>query len=106
MYQRYTITRANSDVCQLRIDLIDFLLAQPSGDGTCNIDYMGVSGGASSVPRLCGDNTGQHVYVTFNGDAPIVVRLYTTSSFTFNRRWYLRMSHVFCDGVNKGTRSA
>uniref|UniRef100_A0A336KGM7 CSON006753 protein n=1 Tax=Culicoides sonorensis TaxID=179676 RepID=A0A336KGM7_CULSO len=94
----YRITRCNTGVCQLRIDMMDFSLAQPSGDGTCIYDYMSVTGGNSRVPRICGENTGQHVYVDFNGDAPITVTIYTSSSFTLQRRWYLRMSQINCDG--------
>ncbi|XP_063697912.1 uncharacterized protein LOC134828854 [Culicoides brevitarsis] len=94
----YRITRCNSGVCQLRIDMLDFLLAQPSGDGSCTFDYMSVTGGNSRVPRICGENTGQHIYVDFNGDAPITVTIYTSSVYTLERRWYLRMSQINCAG--------
>lgn len=63
----------------------------------CNQDYFTVSGGNSQVPRICGENTGQHVYVDFNGDNPITVMMLTTPSFTFNRRWHLKMSQINCD---------
>lgn len=77
--------------------MLDFSLAQPNGDGTCNIDYVAITGGSSRVPRICGENSGQHVYVNFKGDAPITVTVYTTDSVTFARRWYFKMSQINCD---------
>lgn len=98
----FRITRCNSDICQLRIDMLDFSLAQPSGDGVCNVDYMSVTGGSSRVPRICGDNTDQHIYVNFNGDAPITVAIYTTGSVVHPRRWYLKMSQINCNSEYRG----
>lgn len=60
--QRCTITvyPCNSDVCQLRIDFMKFSLAQPNATGVCDNDFLLISGGASTVPRLCGENDDQH----------------------------------------------
>lgn len=98
----YSVKRCNSNICQLRIDMLDFQIAQPSGNGYCNVDYMDISGGSSKVFRICGENTGQHIYVDFNEDAPIIIRFFTSSNSIFNRRWYLRMSQINCDGAFKG----
>lgn len=54
------VTRMSTDVCQLRIDFLDFSLAQPTGDGVCSNDYFTVSGGSSPVPRICGENSGEY----------------------------------------------
>lgn len=43
------VTRMGTDVCQLRIDFLDFSLAQPTGDGICSTDYFTVTGGSSPV---------------------------------------------------------
>lgn len=48
------------NVCQLRLDFIDFNLAPPDANGNCLNDFFLVSGGGSSVPRICGLNTGEH----------------------------------------------
>ena len=32
--------RSGADVCQLRIDFLDFSLAQPSGDGACSSGFL------------------------------------------------------------------
>lgn len=98
----FRINRCNSDICQLRIDMLDFSLAQPSGDGVCNVDFVSITGGSSRVPRICGDNSGQHVYVNFNGDAPISVTVYTSSTINFARRWYFKMSQINCDSEFRG----
>jgi hypothetical protein len=96
------VTRMGTDVCQLRIDFLDFSLAQPNGDGVCIWDYFTVSGGSSPVPRICGDNDGQHVYVDFSGDNPITVTVATSGSFTFNRRWHLHLQQIGCDSTSRG----
>lgn len=98
----YRITRAATDICQLRIDFLDFSLAPPNGDGTCNNDYMSVTGGSSRVPRICGENAGQHVYVNFNGDNPITVAMATTGTYTFDRHWNLQMSQIECASASRG----
>lgn len=96
------VTRQGTDVCQLRIDFLDFSLAQPTGDGVCSNDYFTVSGGASPVPRICGENSGQHVYVEFSGNNPITVTVATSGSFTFNRRWHFHLQQIGCDSASKG----
>lgn len=68
------MTPASSDVCQLRLDFLDLSLAPPNGDGICNTDAITVTGGSSFVPALCGYNSGQHIYVNFDGSAAILVK--------------------------------
>lgn len=60
-----------------------------------------MTGGGSSVPRICGENSGQHVYVDFAGDAPVTVTVATSSSFTFDRRWHLHMQQIGCDSESR-----
>lgn len=95
------VRREDSDICQLRIDFLDFNLAPPSGDGVCLTDYMAVSGGSSRVPRICGHNTGQHVYVNFNGNAPISIAMETTGGFSYNRHWHFRLSQIACASATR-----
>jgi hypothetical protein len=45
---------------QLRVDLLDFSVSEPDANGFCINDYLEIAGGASSVPRICGENTNQH----------------------------------------------
>lgn len=89
-------------VCQLRVEFLDLSLAQPSGDGVCNTDIISISGGASNVPNLCGENSGQHVVVDFDGTNAISITIATTSSFTFGRHWFIRATQLNCNSMNRG----
>ncbi|KAI5641361.1 hypothetical protein NE865_06399 [Phthorimaea operculella] len=53
------VQRCNNQICQLRVDFLDMVLAQPNGDGVCATDSITITGGNTIVPPLCGDNTGQ-----------------------------------------------
>jgi hypothetical protein len=89
----YTINKCAPTISQLRIDFLDFSIASPNGDGACVNDVLIVRGGSSTVPRICGYNTAQHVYVNFGGGA-IQIQILTTASFSFNRRWNLQITQI------------
>ncbi|KAK7065389.1 hypothetical protein SK128_015790 [Halocaridina rubra] len=55
-----TVNRASSNICQVRLDFIDFELSQPDVNGECLTDFLTVTGGTSTVPMICGSNAGQH----------------------------------------------
>ena len=51
----------NSNICQLRLDLVTMSLAGPSASTLCEEDTFTVVGSAGDNPRvICGDNTDQH----------------------------------------------
>ncbi|CAK1554102.1 unnamed protein product [Leptosia nina] len=91
------VNRCNNMICQLRIDFLDFVLAQPNGDGVCNVDSLTITGGNTVVPVLCGDNTGQTIFVDFNGNAAITITIAATLATTFGRRWNMRLTQLGCD---------
>lgn len=93
------------NVCQLRIDLLDFSLAPPNGDGTCNTDIISITGSATNVPTLCGENAGQHIIADFAGTNPITISIKTTSSYTFGRHWNIRVAQINCDSEYKGKKN-
>ncbi|XP_070501537.1 uncharacterized protein [Chironomus tepperi] len=95
------VTRMGTDVCQLKISFLDMSLAPPTGDGVCSSDYFTVTGGSSFVPKICGENSGQHVYVDFAGDNPVTITVATSSAFTFNRRWHLHVQQIGCDSTSR-----
>ena len=57
-----TVEMSDINVCQLRLDFLDFQLDPPS-NGACKDDYMEISASGmppQTVPRLCGMNRNQH----------------------------------------------
>lgn len=99
----YQIYRHHHRICQVRIDFLSFSLAQPNGDGVCVDDYFTVENGNTSVPRICGENTGHHVYVTLNRRFPLTIIVATTSQKTFLRRWSIKVSQIKCLSPLRGS---
>lgn len=97
-----TVNPCSATVCQLRVEFLDLSLAPPNGDGVCNTDIISISGGASSLPNLCGENSGQHVVVNFDGTNSISITITATSTFTFGRHWFIRATQFNCDSINLG----
>lgn len=90
-------------MCQLRVEFLDLSLAPPNGDGVCSTDVISISGGASNIPTLCGENSGQHVVVDFDGTNSISITVSSLSTFTFGRHWFIRATQLNCDSANRGT---
>jgi hypothetical protein len=61
---------------QLRVDLLDFTISEPDATGICSNDYLEITGGASSVPRICGENTNEHGKIVYQGELKICTCLY------------------------------
>ncbi|XP_077265998.1 uncharacterized protein LOC143899525 isoform X1 [Temnothorax americanus] len=101
-----TVQRCNSNICQLRLDFLEATWAQPNATGFCDLDVFLVSGGSSTVPRICGENTNQHAYVDFNGATPITISVDTNADHAFDRRWNIRIQQIACDSVCRGTFSS
>jgi hypothetical protein len=98
-----TIQRCNPDICQIRIDFLTFSLAQPDATGNCVNDAFYVIGGASNVPVLCGENSGQHIYVDFNNGNDIQLILNTNAATsTASRAWNFKITQIGCDCPTKG----
>lgn len=98
----YRVYRNNHKICQIRVDFLIFSLAQPTGDGVCQDDYFTIENGNTTVPRICGENRGHHVYVTFNKNFPVTIIVATTGSRVFSRRWQLRVAQIRCASSYRG----
>lgn len=96
-----TVQRCNSNICQLRLDFLEFSLASPNANGICDFDLLSVSGSGSTIPRICGENANQHVYMDFNGDTPITLSIDTNSEYATDRRWNIRIQQLPCDATYK-----
>ncbi|KAG5898248.1 hypothetical protein JTB14_029626 [Gonioctena quinquepunctata] len=93
----FTVTPISTSICQVRLDLLNFVLSQPDGNGNCIYDSMIISGATSSAPVLCGDNSGQHMYLTVDGTNSIQIIISTSSSVTLGRSWNIKVTQIACD---------
>jgi len=111
----YTINKMSSDICQIRLDFIDFVLGGPINSneiigGTttlthCTNDVMTITnaGSGAEVPLLCGALTGEHLYIDMGMDATdtTVVRIQTAISTALGptiaaRMWDIKTSQIEC----------
>ncbi|XP_060535593.1 uncharacterized protein LOC132707687 [Cylas formicarius] len=83
--------------CQVRLDFLSFILAQPDGNGFCVTDSMVITGSASNVPILCGENSGQHIYLNFNGNDSIIISITTSATADLERIWSFKATQLACD---------
>lgn len=63
---------------------------------------MIITGGGSQVPVLCGENSGQHVYVDFDNNNDIIITIATSTGATLSRNWNLKVSQIACGCPTKG----
>lgn len=97
-----TVNSCSATVCQLRVHFFDLSLAPPDGDGFCNTDIISITGGSSNVPILCGENSGQHVVVNFDGTNPITITVTASSTYTFGRNFFISTTQFNCASANLG----
>ncbi|XP_032779172.2 uncharacterized protein LOC116917689 [Daphnia magna] len=93
------VSRASSDVDQLRLEFITFILAQPdsatlSTTGQCITDSFTVSGSANIVPAICGSNTNQHMYINIGPGTSTVTLSIITSGTAMSRYWNIRVIQI------------
>ncbi|XP_058822003.1 uncharacterized protein LOC131683758 [Topomyia yanbarensis] len=96
----YTIRAINLRVCQLRLDFNSFNLAAPTIDPypICSIDTLSIQ---NLDFNLCGENSGQHVYVPFN---PTLAEMTMAINFNLGTRlagqaapyWNIRVQQLEC----------
>uniref|UniRef100_A0A336MSC2 CSON000532 protein n=1 Tax=Culicoides sonorensis TaxID=179676 RepID=A0A336MSC2_CULSO len=93
------IMPVHPDISQIRLDFVHFALGQPNRrTGECDGDIMRLGGGVLENFFLCGENTGQHVYLDVNPkarDGGIVEVLMNFTSNAFNSRlWEIRVTQI------------
>ncbi|XP_059486707.1 uncharacterized protein LOC132203168 isoform X2 [Neocloeon triangulifer] len=83
-----SITKNRASVTHVRLTFTELSLAQPNANGVCNTDKLSVLGADNNPPAICGDNTGQHMYLKFLADSSAIqVVVAVSTSSTFKRRW-------------------
>jgi len=119
----YTVNKCNSEVCYLRIDFEEFTILGPSNSlewddatvlfadaeksgGKCQLDTFDITAasGGGSFPQICGQNTGQHVYVslgTASSDSATLAFGFTGDSTS--RKWDMKISQIECGSIDAPT---
>lgn len=104
-----------------RLDFDSFNIAQPNMNGVCNNDQFIISGVSTTVPIICGINSGNHSKVpfmsflpTFSGDVliptvylevapdntPITLSV-ITSGPAYSRTWKIKITQIRCPSSYK-----
>jgi len=112
-----TVCKCSLTVCQLRLDFETFILANPvtltdvstSGDdpallsnrlGNCDTDSFQVTvPGGKATPRLCGINSGQHIYVPASDQCNDINAIIGPQSNT--RSLAIKISQIECNSKTK-----
>jgi len=95
---------AEGNVCQLRLDFITMDVAGPNTDsGECDKDLFMVTGTTtdSRVPKICGENTGQHMYVDVKprgGNPQLTMDLGLQAA---SRSWEIKVTQIKCESVQR-----
>ncbi|KAF2350941.1 CUB domain [Trinorchestia longiramus] len=90
----------HDNVCQFRLDFDEFNIVGPDESSDCVTDFLGVTGG-TPVPKLCGDLTGQHVYVNVKpASGPIELSMDTATTLVYTRLWNIRVTQIPCGSPN------
>lgn len=84
-------------ICQIRLDFVSFTTQQPT-DGTCTDSFI-VGGSTNVVPIICGDNSGQHMYIDVPSSAltPTDVQLmFNFAAGVATRTWNIKIAMLPC----------
>jgi len=110
----YTICPCSSDVCRIRFDFTQFMLAGPHvpGDGVgsgtaqksdeaaatgdCLTDTFSISGPNSGTPIICGANDGQHMIVDTDGTSCLTVNFGIGGTTGTSRNWDIMTTQYRC----------
>ncbi|KAJ6220059.1 hypothetical protein RDWZM_005871 [Blomia tropicalis] len=90
------------NICQLRLDFEEFSLSQPDENGFCTTDsFMVRTTVGERLPIICGENTGQHIYVDMGqGSANPVVLSIVTNGIKVVRKWKIRINMIACNNLD------
>jgi len=108
----YTICPCSTDVCRIRFDFTQFMLAGPyvpaAGAGTgvkadeaaatgdCLTDTFSISGPNSGTPIICGTNDGQHMIVDTDGTSCLTVNFGIGGTTGTSRNWDIMTTQYRC----------
>ncbi|KAK4010428.1 hypothetical protein OUZ56_019572 [Daphnia magna] len=89
--------QSKKPICQIRLDFISFTIAQPTA-GNC-VDTFKIGEATTVAPTICGDNSGQHMYLDVPSSAitPSNVQfMFTFAAETASRSWNIKIAMLPC----------
>merc|ERR1711962_78679 len=120
---RMTVCKCSTDVCQLRLDFETFVLNVPitlvsasattgnsqgnianagafTQGGTCHVDTFGVSSpGSTTIPTICGTNTGEHMYVPASDQCNVLSANIGRSSTATAGSFSIKITQIPCNSL-------
>lgn len=117
----YTLEKAQTDVCQLRLDFNTFVITGPSNSAesitvasynhNCRADLMQIATtDEKTFPTICGILTNQHLYVDLSPTSTDKATVTITTSYTTAatptaaiaaRVWNFEVSQITCSSPNR-----
>ncbi|XP_066948450.1 uncharacterized protein [Macrobrachium rosenbergii] len=96
------VRKSSEDICQLRLDFVEFHISQPDADGHCTADFMTVEAEAGNiVPTICGSNNGQHMYVDFAPFGEVIEVIVDISVPDPSTAWKIQVSQIPFNSTSK-----
>lgn len=102
----YTVKRCSSEICQVRLDFVNFVLAQPTAKttGLCVDTFVVVAGAGTGTritpPTICGTNTNEHMYIDA-GTADTAATLTFKTNTAGTGTWRVKVSQIACHSAYK-----
>jgi len=115
--RQYTICPCSTDVCRIRFDFTQFMIAPPYiptpdagavlsdgsksmaeeafATGDCTIDSFSISGPSGGTPVICGTNDGQHMIVDTDGSTCVTVN-FAIGGGSDTRNWDIMTTQYRC----------
>lgn len=92
------VRKLSNNICSIRLNFSRFSLTPPN-EGNCLRDHLAVSGQNINnfIPKLCGENSGQHMYIDVDTvPGPVELRINTVGS-GFDREWEIEVTQIECN---------
>merc|ERR1712180_25982 len=117
---KMTVCKCSTDVCQLRLDFETFVLNVPitnaaetsnvqgnianagafTQGGTCHVDTFGESSpGSTTIPTICGTNTGEHMYVPASEQCNVLSANIGSTSTSTTGSFSIKITQIPCNSA-------
>ncbi|XP_068210754.1 uncharacterized protein [Palaemon carinicauda] len=96
------VFKTSSSICHIRLDMRLFKLLGPT-QGSCLRDRLVISGQNINafIPKICGENTGQHMYVDVDTvTGPIELNINTVGE-GLTRSWEILVTQIPCSSPQR-----